>query len=178
MSRQCGDCNLCCKLLPVKGINKPANTRCQHQSHARGCKVYHRPEKGFPWECGLWSCVWLQGPDATELRRPDRSHCVIDIMPDYITAQNSEVGEIRFPAVQIWCDPKFPDAHRDPELRAWITRRRGWVGLVRYGNDGGLVLFPPYLMDNGEWLEKTHGNVQEAHHSFGQVLQALNGSAP
>lgn len=177
MNRECGDCNLCCKLLPVKGVNnKPANTRCQHQSHARGCKVYHRPEKGFPWECGLWNCIWLQGDDALDLSRPDRSKYVIDVMPDYITAQDPKHGEIRVPCVQIWIDPKHPDAHRDPALRAWLIRRHGFVGLVRYGNDGGLVLIPPYMMASGEWLERRQGNVVEGNHSFTQVLEALSGA--
>lgn len=177
MNCECGSCTLCCRLLPVKGINKPANTRCQHQQTGKGCRVYHRPEKGFPWECGLWNCIWLQGDDAMPLRRPDRSHYVIDVMPDYVTAQDSKLGEIRVPAVQIWCDPKFPDAHRDPELRAWLIRRTGFVGLVRLDSDDGIVLIPPYMMELREWLERRQGNVVEGHHSFDQVLQAL-GSAP
>jgi hypothetical protein len=163
--------------LPVKGINKPANTRCQHQRHGKGCAVYHKPQKGFPWECGYWNCVWLQGDDAAELRRPDRAHYVLDIMPDYVTAQDPKLGEVRIPCIQIWCDPKYPDAHRDPALRAWLIRRDGFVGLVRYSNDSGdFVLIPPYMMENGEWLEKRQGNVQEGNHSFGQILDALSGA--
>jgi hypothetical protein len=94
-------------------------------------------------------------------------------MPDFVTAQDPNKGEVRIPAVQIWCDPKFPDAHRDPELRAWLIRRTGFVGLVRFDGEKGLVLVPPYMMENGEWLEKSQGNVVEGNHSFGQVLQAL-----
>jgi hypothetical protein len=36
-----------------------------------------------------------------------------------------------------------------------------------------MVIIPPYMMENGEWLEKAQGNVVEDYHSFGQVLQAL-----
>jgi hypothetical protein len=176
MRRECGDCQLCCRLLPVKGINKPSNTRCQHQRHGKGCAVYHKPEKGFPWECGMWNCVWLQNDDAAELRRPDRAHYVLDIMPDYVTAQDPKFGEVRIPAVQIWCDPKYPDAHRDPELRAWLIRRTGFVGLVRFDGEKGLVLIPPYMMESSEWLEKAQGNVVGDHHSFAQVLEALSGA--
>jgi hypothetical protein len=176
MNRTCGSCSLCCRLLPVKGVNKPANTRCKFQRHS-GCQVYHKPEKGFPWECGLWNCIWLQGEDTGDLRRPDRSGYVIDVMPDFVTAQDPKLGKIKIPAVQIWVDPKFPDAHRDPALRAWLIRRTGFVGLVRVKNDGSdLVLIPPYMMDTGEWLEKTHGNVQEGNHSFAQVLEVLGGA--
>jgi hypothetical protein len=174
--RTCGGCTKCCSLVPVKELNKPSNTRCKFQRTGKGCAVYHRPEKGFPWSCGAWNCVWLQSGDAGDLRRPDRSGYVIDIMPDYVTAQDAKHGEIRIPAVQIWCDPKFPNAHRDPELRAWLIRRTGFVGLVRYDGENGLVLIPPYMMENGEWLEKAQGNVVEDHHSFGQVLEALSGA--
>jgi hypothetical protein len=175
MKRECGSCTLCCRLLPVKGVNKPANTRCKFQRHS-GCQVYHKPEKGFPWECQLWECAWLQGNDTGNLRRPDRSHYVLDIMPDFVTAQDPKLGEIKIPAVQIWVDPKFPDAHRDPALREWLIRRTGFVGLVRFDNENGMVLVPPYMMDTGEWLEKTHGNVQEGNHSFAQVLEVLGGA--
>lgn len=34
--RKCGDCQLCCRLVPVPTIKKPANVRCAHQSLARG----------------------------------------------------------------------------------------------------------------------------------------------
>ena len=174
MKRECGTCTLCCRLLPVKGINKPANTRCKHQSHARGCAVYHKPEKGFPWECGLWSCVWLANPDneAAELRRPDRSGYVIDILPDYVTNVEPDGTKFTIPVIQIWCDPKLPDAHRDPALRAWLERRKGFCGLVRYGNDHGLLLVPPHMNDTNEWIEK-RTDQREKNHTFGQVLQVL-----
>jgi len=174
MNRECGSCTLCCKLLPVKGINKPALKRCQFQRHT-GCTVYHKPEKGFPWECGLWNCIWLQGDDAANLSRPDRSHYVIDVMPDYVTAQEPDLGVIKIPVVQIWVDPKHPEAHRDPELRAWLLRRQGFAGLIRYGNEEAFVLFPPYMMNTHEWVEKRSGNLQkEKTHSFREVLTALN----
>jgi len=32
------------------------------------------------------------------------------------------------------------------------------------------------MMENGEWLEKSQGNVVEGNHSFGQVLEALSGA--
>ena len=161
----------------MKGVNKPALTRCKFQSHARGCKVYHKPEKGFPWECGLWSCVWLDGKDSdtAKLSRPDRSHYVIDIMPDYITAEDPKIGQVRIPCIQIWADPKYPDCHRDPELRAWLIRRHGFVGLVRWSGEDATVLIPPYMMDNGQWLERTQNLAKETH-SFSQVLEALGGT--
>lgn len=173
MSRECGSCTLCCRLLPVKGIGKPALTRCKHQRHHKGCAVYHQPEKGFPRECGLWSCAWLKNVDAAELRRPDRSHYVIDLLPDYITAEQPDGPPVVVPVVQIWADPKYPDCHRDPELRAWLIRRNGFAGIVRYGSDEAIIIFPPYMMANREWLERS-SNLQKETHSFRQVLSALS----
>lgn len=175
MSRECGDCTLCCRLLPVKGINKPALKRCQHQRHGKGCAVYHKPEKGFPWECGLWSCVWLAGNDAAGLRRPDRCHYVIDIMPDYIVAQEGD-AEVTLPAIQIWVDPKYPDAHRDPALRAWLLRRQGWVGIARFSGEDAVILIPPYMMASREWSERS-SNLKKETHSFDKILKALSGVA-
>lgn len=174
MSRECGSCTKCCSLLPVKGLNKPALQRCVHQRSHKGCSVYHQPEKGFPWECQLWSCVWLTNEDAAELRRPDRSGYVIDILPDYVSHEDSDGVKVVIPVVQIWTDLKHRDCHRDPALRAWLIRRNGFCGLVRYGNDDALLIIPPYLNDTGEWIEKG-SNMREENHTFKQVLAALNG---
>jgi Fe-S-cluster containining protein len=106
MNRQCGDCQLCCKLLPMQpgrrearattalieaGLarpdefvgmlpewTKPAGERCKFQKAGKGCAVYARRPLG----CRLWNCRWLV--DAGETSRPDRAHYVIDIMPDVI----------------------------------------------------------------------------------------------
>src|SRR5262245_598700 len=84
--RRCGDCQLCCNLLPVRELNKGAGQRFRFQKFHKGCTVYHRPEAGFPMCCGLWSCAWLIDPEGTaDFSRPDRSHYVVDIMPDYVT---------------------------------------------------------------------------------------------
>src|SRR2546423_255596 len=110
MTRACGDCQLCCRLLPVKGIlNKPAGARCKHQKFGKGCMVYHRP--GMPPECAIWNCRWLVNDDTADLPRPDRAHYVIDLIPDYVTLVNDETGEKQnVEVVQVWIDPKHPAA--------------------------------------------------------------------
>jgi hypothetical protein len=154
--RQCGDCQLCCRLLPVRELEKPANTRCRHQSFAKGCGVYRKP--GMPPSCALWNCRWLVNNDTADMRRPDRTHYVIDIMPDYIKLVPAAGGEpITIAVVQIWCDTKFPDAHRDPELRAYLARRgeEGIAGLVRYSSSAAFTIFPPAMADDGQWHEQS-----------------------
>ena len=70
MERKCGDCQLCCKLLPTKEIGKVANTRCEHQRTGKGCTIYARR----PFSCSSWSCRWLLEDDTADLSRPDRAH--------------------------------------------------------------------------------------------------------
>jgi hypothetical protein len=69
-------------LLPVKELGKGAGERCRHQ-RGLGCKVYHQLKTVSP-SCAMWTCRWLVEDDTSDLSRPDRSHYVIDVMPDYV----------------------------------------------------------------------------------------------
>ncbi|HEX3522501.1 MAG TPA: hypothetical protein VHT52_10490 [Stellaceae bacterium] len=165
---------MCCKLLPVGSVGKLAGEKCKHQKFGKGCAVYAKLWGVSP-ECKLWSCGWLtNAEEMAGLSRPDRSHYVIDPMPEFITV--TDRGEPKpIGVVQVWCDPDYPDAHRDPALRAWLEKRN-MPALVRYDNKHGLVIFPPSYMDNHEWLEK-HSNLNaEAPHTFEQVMDALSGT--
>jgi hypothetical protein len=171
--RQCGDCQLCCKLLPVRSLGKAGGQKCEHQSHAKGCGVYAKLMRVAP-ECRLWSCRWLVEDDTADLRRPDRSHYVIDIMPDFVTFRN-ETGVLEHvQVVQIWVDPKHRDAHRDPALRAYLERRgeERIIGLVRWSETEGIGLMPPGLTQDGEWHEKESGGTTPSH-TPEQLLRAL-----
>ena len=154
MKRQCGDCQLCCKLLPVKELDKDANTRCKFQRFHKGCSVYHTPK--MPMSCHLWSCMWLLHNDTEELERPDKTHYVIDVYPDAIGVLNNETGEAQtLPVVVVWCDPKYPDAHRDPMLREYLLRRanEGIACMVRYNSYDTLIIFAPQLCTERRWME-------------------------
>ena len=172
-TRQCGGCTLCCKLLPVPQLDKAAGKRCQHQRYGKGCAVYHR--KGFPPSCALWNCRWLVNDDTSDLRRPDRSHYVIDIMPDFVTLRDDEAGTRKeVEVVQIWVDPDYPDAHRDPALRAYLMRRaaEGKAGIVRWDNQRAMVIFAPPLSENREWNE-VESDFRLGEHSIEEVMGAL-----
>lgn len=175
--RQCGDCQLCCKLLPVPPLAKKAGERCRYQRHHKGCAVHAKLSRVSP-SCALWNCRWLVNDDTADLRRPDRSHYVIDIMPDYVTLANNATGE-RNPVqvVQIWVDPDYPDAHRDPALRAYLERRakEGIAAIVRRNNNkSGLVIFAPELSVDCQWHE-VESNFREEPHTLEQVAAALGG---
>jgi len=161
-ARHCGDCQLCCRLLPVKEFAKPVNTRCQHQKFGKGCGIYARR----PNSCRYWSCRWLVGDDTADQARPDRSHVVIDLVPDFITVNPNDGSEpTTVPVVQIWVDPKYPDAHRAPAIRAYMARRGddGVAALVRWDNKRGLIIFPPAMCGDDQWHEFENAMVDHEH---------------
>ncbi len=67
-TRQCGECTVCCRVLPVIELNKPRYIPCEHLSCA-GCGIYRDPKK--PAICREFLCEWLVG-NVPEQHRPDR----------------------------------------------------------------------------------------------------------
>jgi hypothetical protein len=187
MTRQCGDCQLCCRLLPVPPLGKKANERCEHQKFGKGCAIYLK--RRMPMECRLWNCRWLVNDDTADLSRPDRSHYVIDIMPDHISLEDNDTkARIEVQVVQIWLDPSHPEAHRDPQLRAYLLRRaeQGIAALVRINSRQAIILFAPSMV-SGEppanwlradgWIEVPYDapNVKfEPTHSILDTARALS----
>jgi hypothetical protein len=171
--RQCGDCQLCCKLLPVPEIGKLANTRCRHQRTGKGCALYHTPS--LPGSCRLWSCQWLLGDYPGQ--RPDRVHYVVDCMPDYITVRdNATADERHIPVVQVWVDPGYRDAHRELGLRRWLDETKQ-VAIVRYNNRDGFILFPPSTAGDGQWHEEWSGKTRAETHDIRDVAEKIGGIA-
>jgi hypothetical protein len=157
MKRECGACQLCCRLLPVRELHKGAGQRCKFQKFHKGCTIYHKP--GFPASCGLWACRWLLNDDTADLSRPDRSHYVIDMVPDHIMIDQPGGEPIRMLVVQVWVDPAYPDAHKDPALRRYLERRaeeQDMAALIRFSDKDGMVLFAPALdsQKGGKWYEQ------------------------
>jgi hypothetical protein len=105
---------------------------------------------------------------------------VIDIMPDFVTLRDDATGRVEhIQVVQIWVDPKFRDAHRDPALRAYLERRaeENIIGLVRWDNEDAIALFPPGFSADGQWHEQTSRFRTKAH-SPEELLAALSGRLP
>jgi hypothetical protein len=175
-SRQCGPCQLCCKLVPVKELYKAAGKRCKHQRFGKGCAVYGKPAR--PSSCSLWSCRWLVQPEETAgLLRPDRSHYVVDLIPDFVTLRNLETGEVNpVQVVQIWVDPKYPDAWREPALRGYLLKQgeQRVAALIRFDNATAIAVFPPNMAPDNEWHEMPGGEMQPEH-SLADVVKALGG---
>lgn len=154
--KQCGACQLCCRLMPIVALRKPANTRCQYQSFKRGCVVHGHPS-AFPVACRTWSCLWLGSTEVSGLPRPDRAHYVLDMDTCEVPMANTDGSSVRVSCFQIWVDPAWPNAWRAPALRAWMERegarlKAGFV--IRWGPVKALLVLPPVFdKTNGEWHE-------------------------
>jgi hypothetical protein len=146
-------------LVPVKALRKGAGERCQHQRHT-GCAIYAKR----PIDCAIWTCRWLSNDDTADLRRPDRSHYVIDLVPDFIQIESEGVKN-DIPVIQVWLDSAYPDAHEDPALRAYLERRarEGYVALVRTGAHEAFTIFAPPMVSDHQWHVVMHGTEAPEH---------------
>lgn len=165
--RTCGGCTLCCRLMPVAEIGLLAGQRCQHQRHGKGCAIYDHA----PLSCAAWTCAWLSDPDAAGLGRPDRSHYVVDTMPDYVTLQRPGEADRRMPVIQIWCDPAYPDAHRDPALRAYLSSHPV-AALIRYNSVDAIIIVPPEITGFDHWYEDA-SMLSGPQHTSAQVREVV-----
>jgi Putative zinc- or iron-chelating domain len=193
MTRQCGDCQLCCKLLPMQAggsqdklvveiellargllppdvkisddFAKPAGQRCPHQRHHKGCNIY--PTR--PFGCRMWSCAWLSNDGTNALPRPDRSHMVIDCTPDFVRNDG-----VTYPVVQVWLDPDFPEAHKDSRFREFVAARGkdGYSTLVRTSAAVAFLIVPPVMASDHQWHE-IHSKVHEHEHSIMEKVETL-----
>lgn len=107
----CGSCNLCCTLLQVQDISKPALMTCWHTTLHGGCAVHAQKKTDESLKaCDQFMCVWLasQTLEDESLRgnrdmRPDMSHVLLGPMDRD--------------------DPKLLYVHVDPAYKsAWRER--------------------------------------------------------
>lgn len=73
---RCGGCTLCCDLLEVAALNKPANTACKHCDYGVGCSIYGQQVR--PFACSAYQCAYLFNASWHESLRPDRCGVVFE----------------------------------------------------------------------------------------------------
>lgn len=73
-SRTCGTCSLCCTVLRVDELAKPAGRDCVHQRGPDGCAIHATR----PSICRAYRCLWLQG-GLEDDERPDAIGGVVDL---------------------------------------------------------------------------------------------------
>jgi len=134
--KPCGTCSLCCKVMEVGEIAKPAGSWCPRFAKGVGCTVH----ADKPQTCRHFQCYWSVSEVLGEEWRPDRSKLVL-----WSDAEGRVIVEV---------DPSTPSAwKREPfysALKTWSdTRRpRPLQVLVRAGA-GYVVVLPEADIDVG-----------------------------
>ena len=72
--RSCGDCNLCCKVMVIASLNKPANSWCPHAVKG-GCGIYG----SHPDDCRTFRCRWIYDHGLGEAWKPNRAKFVVSV---------------------------------------------------------------------------------------------------
>jgi hypothetical protein len=71
--RSCGTCNLCCKVLAVEELNKPAGQWCIHTAARSGCRNYDNR----PRACRQFLCSWRLDLELGPEWKPEVSRFVL-----------------------------------------------------------------------------------------------------
>lgn len=149
----CGACNLCCRLLAVPDIHKPARMLCWWTGLHGGCaRQSEKPTEFDPnsdlMACKQFECLWLASqthPDESKRLprhlRPDQSHVVFG-------PQDRQDETL----IYVNVDPDYPSSWKEPEIEDYlkgIRDRGGRVELivgekhVELFVDGGEMAYDP-----------------------------------
>lgn len=132
--RGCGGCTLCCKVLSIEAMGKPAGTWCRECAAGSGCRIYDRR----PGECRDYFCAYLTWAGVPEAWKPAKSKIVLDFDPTGRT-------------LRAHVDPARPDAWRaEPyysQLKAWARVDRRRVIVIVRGR--AIVVLPDRDVDLG-----------------------------
>ncbi len=140
-SRGCGDCGLCCKLLAVDEIGKPAHQWCAHFEPRLGCAIYDTR----PSACATFRCLWLTQTELGPEWQPKRCHFVLHL--DAPLAQMIVTVDQGHP--NAWKQAPFHET-----LRTWAARglAEGLQIVVKVGRQVVAVL-PDRDVDLGTLAE-------------------------
>jgi len=135
--RSCGACGLCCKLMGVSEIEKPAHSWCRHWSTGNGCAIYvDRPEA-----CRIFDCWWRSDSHVPDVWYPAKARMVVTL----------DMGGKR---LAVHADPARADAwKREPHhglLREYASRMipRG-AQVVVYIGERCIAVLPDRDVDLG-----------------------------
>ncbi len=157
--RSCGSCSLCCKVLPVPELDKPAGHWCTHAKRGSGCTVHaERPQT-----CRRFFCSWMLDPALGPEWKPETARFVL-------------AADQAHQALIVMVDPGMPLAwKRAPyhaglrqlsarlfaEDRRLLVNVRGHITVVLPDRDVSLGI-PPRAAEIAIWREGT---------SYGAKLQ-------
>src|SRR5215469_417936 len=114
----CGSCNLCCTLLQIPDLMKPALMRCWHTGLHGGCAVHDQKSTDPKLKaCEQFMCVWLasQTLDDPTMRgnramRPDQCHVLLGPM-------DRDDPKLLY----VHVDPNYKSAWREPYMTQYLN---------------------------------------------------------
>ena len=120
--RECGDCNMCCKLPEIPSINKKSYSWCKDCNIGEGCNIY----KKRPQKCKEFVCLYVLG--MTDLK-PNK--CGFFMFPE---SEQSTTHKI----FTMYSDPHKLDSipkaiMKDDKLSRLVNDN--WAFHIRYNSD-------------------------------------------
>jgi hypothetical protein len=106
--RTCGSCTLCCTVMLVEELNKPAGVTCSYAAAGRGCTI--RDQR--PRSCRRFFCGWRLDPNIDSLWKPSISGFLLTI-------------SLRYSAMLVMVDPTRPLAWK---MQPYLGRLKDWSG--------------------------------------------------
>lgn len=76
--RSCGTCSVCCKVVSIPELAKPAGAWCQHCSPGRGCGIHATR----PYVCRGSYCEWMISKGLGPEWKPDRAKFALFVTND------------------------------------------------------------------------------------------------
>ena len=101
--KTCGECTLCCKVMAIETLAKPAGSWCRHCKPGQGCLIHAER----PAECRDYGCLWLLDQRLGPHWKPSKSKLVLTTSED---------------GIEVRCDPGFPEAWRREPYRSQIQQ--------------------------------------------------------
>jgi hypothetical protein len=105
--RICGSCTMCCTVVGVEELNKPAGVTCSYAVAGSGCTIRdHRPRS-----CRRFFCGWRLDPNIDSLWKPEICGFVLTI-------------SLRHGAMMVMVDPARPFAWK---MQPYFGRLKEWA---------------------------------------------------
>ena len=129
---ECGDCTICCTLLPVPVLDKPEGQDCVHCN--KGCMI-HATKSDY---CKSFNCAYVQMDHVSETLRPDICGVIFEKFDTFILG----VFDYRK-------DRMSEDAGRQVQMFV----KEGIPVVLVNGKVGGAIVYAPEGTDEAKIMQ-------------------------